>query len=250
MISEVENFYRKGHMGELHKMSILIVEDDEIQLMLMEALLREANLDFVSVRDGHSALDKLENEKFNLVISDVNMPGISGFNLVKTVRNIDRLKDIPFIFVTGRREKSDVERAIASGVDDYVVKPIDRDMLLAKIESLVSKKGKVYSFSERPLRSDASLTLKFKIDGLSEQAIQFVSQVPLPMNFKLKIAADLFEEIGIAPPRLRVTSSEAESAGIVNSYRVRASFVGLNEREMGAIRKWIMLNQPKIPREA
>jgi DNA-binding response OmpR family regulator len=232
-------------MLDVKGLNVLVVEDDEIQSKLIEELLRQAGLNFVSVKDGHTALDKLTQEKFNLVISDVNMPGISGFNLVKTVRGLAHLKDIPFIFVTGRRRTSDVARAIDSGVDDYIVKPIDRDMLLAKIESLVSKKGKVFAFSERPARSTASLSINFEIDGVSEQAIQFASPIPLPLNYKLKIASDLFDEIGIAAPRLRVASSDVES-NERNLYRIRASFIGLNETEMSAIRKWTMLNQPKI----
>ncbi len=228
--------------------SILVVEDDLIQLRLMEELLRQQGFSFVSVRDGHSALEKLSQEVFNLVISDVNMPGgISGFNLVKTARAVEKLKSLPFIFVTGRRDKSDVLRAIEAGVDDYIVKPIDRDMLLAKIESLVLKSGSVFSFSERPARIAASLKLDFEIDGISEQAIQFLSPIPLPENYKMKISAQIFEEIEIAPPQLRVASS-AQVARDNNLYRVRATFIGLNEKEMNSIRKWILLNQPKISR--
>jgi|GEM_PF-1213828 len=238
------------HMNDkMNRLQILIVEDDELQLKLLEGLLRQACFGVVSVGDGHSAIERLHAESFNLVISDVNMPGgVSGFNLVRTVRSITRLNDIPFIFVTGRRDKKDVDRAIDSGVDDYLIKPIDPEMLLAKIEALVSKKGKYFSFSERPANSAAKLEVNFEIDGISEQAIQFVSPFHLPLNYKLKIEAQIFQDIGIEPPKLRITSSEVLTNSEKNN-RIRANFIGLSDKEMNAIRIWIVLHQPKMLRE-
>ena len=229
--------------------NILLVEDDEMQLKLLEAALQRAGFSYVSARDGHGALENLNRETFNLVISDVNMPGgISGFNLVKTVRGIERLKEIPFIFVTGRGDKSDVAKAIGIGVDDYIIKPIDQDMLLAKIEALISKKGTLYSFSERPVRAAARLDANLTIDGISEQAIQFLSPIPIPDNYKITIDAEIYSEIGIDPPRLRVTRCE-DVHGQQNYFRIRANFIGLSAKEMDAVRRWLLSNPTKSTRQ-
>lgn len=224
--------------------TILLVEDDEIQLKVLEAILSQAGYAYVSAKDGFSALDKLNQETFNLVISDINMPGgISGFNLVRTVRGIERLSLMPFIFVTGRNDKRDIDRAINSGINDYIIKPVDRDILLAKIESLIAKNEKLFAFSEQPIQCAGTLQLKFEIDGISEQAIKFLSPIALPINFKMKIDASIFQEIDIDPPQMRVSSSEMVKS-LNHMHRIHANFIGLSNKEMNAIRRWLM--QSKI----
>jgi CheY-like chemotaxis protein len=241
-IGETAQLSRRVDMENPALVNILIVEDDDFQRKIIESSVGDAGYSYVSVKEGHTAIEKLKQEKFHLVISDVNMPGgISGFNLVKTVRGVENLGYIPFIFVTGRRDKADIERAIKSGVDDYVIKPIDKDMLLAKVEALVSKNTGGFSFSERPAQSPAHLEFELQVVGLSEQAIQFISPISLPLNYKFKIKSAIFEDVGIESPKLRVTSCEPNSTP-EGSNRIRANFIGLNDREMSSIRKWVMAN--------
>ena len=237
---------RQSLIAMTQTLNVLIVEDDEIQVKLIEGLLRQLGFSSISVKDVHGALEKIQSETFNLVISDINLPGgISGFNFVKTIRSIESVSNIPVIFVSGRRDKNDIERALQQGVDDYIIKPIDPDILLSKIEALVSTQGKVFQFNERPVQSRAHLSIPFEVNGISEQAVQLISPVPLPHNFKMKFQADLFDEIGLEPQGFRVTSCEALKNEVAK-YRIRANFIGLSVLDMNAIRRWLITNQPRL----
>lgn len=90
--------------------NILVVDDDEIILKVVKAILVKANHTVCLAKNGHEALDILERELFDIIVSDISMPGgISGHNLVSTIKSKDRIKNIPIIFLTGRRPVFSVE---------------------------------------------------------------------------------------------------------------------------------------------
>lgn len=224
--------------------NILVIDDDDMILKTCRAALQKAGHTVVTAKDGHGALDVVQREVFDLVITDANMPGgISGFNLVSTLRKVDRLKDIPMMFLTGRRDRADVVRAVESGVDDYMVKPIDQDLFLAKVEALLQAKRGVHSFGLTPAKADGEWMLKFAVTGVSEQGLMIVSPLALPVNKKIVIASDIFDDLGFASPQLRVASCKAVDA-TEQSFTIMANFIGLTEGEHKLIRRWVMDNQP------
>ena len=78
---------------------------------------------FIEAENGSSALDELKKEKVGLIVSDWNMPKMTGLDLLKAVRGDERLKSIPFIMVTAEGQKENVIEAVKAGVSNYVVKP-------------------------------------------------------------------------------------------------------------------------------
>ena len=132
---------------------ILVVDDDELILKIAKSILHKAGHVVTLAKDGHQALEAIELELYDMIITDANMPnGVSGFSLVSTIRKNERCNAIPIMFLTGRKDKSDVSRALEAGVDDYVVKPIDPDLFVAKVEALINKKTASFSFSMRKVK--------------------------------------------------------------------------------------------------
>ncbi|MDD6035425.1 MAG: response regulator [Lachnospiraceae bacterium] len=112
---------------------ILAIDDSVVTLKQLQNIL-EKKYDLVTAASGVSGLKHLDNELFDLVLLDLEMPVMDGFATLTTIRQRDYLKDIPVIILTGTRNKQDVLRGITNGVIGYIVKPINSQMLLEKIE--------------------------------------------------------------------------------------------------------------------
>lgn len=221
-------------------MNILVVDDDELILKVARSVLQKAGY-FVSLaKDGHAALELFDQELFDMVITDANMPnGISGFQLASTIRKRDKAKNVPIMFLTGRKDKIDVARALEAGADDYVVKPIDSDILLAKVEALLLKKKDDYGFAMARVKAVGTWELDFEITGISEQGMNIISKSSVPLNIKTRLDSDLFSQMGLRPPQIRVMSCKPQSD---SAFVIETSFVGLSELELSLIRRWMMMN--------
>lgn len=118
---------------------ILVVDDQASILKTAEAILKKAGHEVYTAADGYIALEKLSIFTFDLIVTDANMPGISGFDLVKALRIGEKTRNTPIVMLTSRHEKRDVEKAIQVKVSDYVIKPIEPAVLISKIETLLGK---------------------------------------------------------------------------------------------------------------
>ncbi len=119
-------------------MAILIVDDYKTMLRIIRNLLKQ--LDFNNVDeaiDGSSALQKLREKDFGLIISDWNMEPMTGLQLVREVRSDKRLKETPFIMVTAESKTENVVAAKEAGVSNYIVKPFNAETLKQKIASVI-----------------------------------------------------------------------------------------------------------------
>jgi two-component system sensor histidine kinase/response regulator len=125
----------------LRKAKVLVVEDD---IHLLEGIRDILELDGYSVltaENGNHGLEVLHNQTSppDLIVSDIMMPKMDGIQFLKEVRKESRWLDIPFIFLTAKGEKSDYQKGMRLGVDDYVVKPYDPGDLLVKIQSRLER---------------------------------------------------------------------------------------------------------------
>ncbi len=116
---------------------ILLAEDDSDLNKLVSMALRGAGYEVTSCEDGAAALSKFENEKFDLLLTDVMMPKKDGFALAEEVRSFD--KTTPIIFMTAKDDKPSKMFGYALGIDEYVTKPFDIDVLLAKIKAILRR---------------------------------------------------------------------------------------------------------------
>ncbi|MCA1960114.1 MAG: response regulator [Desulfomonile sp.] len=117
---------------------ILIVEDSLTQAMLLKHLLEEHGYRVTAANSGKAAIEALAGERPALIISDIVMPEMDGFELTRRIKDNDEWRDIPVILLTALSEGEDVIRGIEAQVDFYITKPYDEDFLLSKVESIVS----------------------------------------------------------------------------------------------------------------
>ncbi len=119
---------------------VLIVDDSSTTRTLMRSLLEGANYNVKAAADGAQAWDLVQKEDFDLVISDVDMPGMTGFDLVVKVRSNQRLKHLPLILVTGQEHNDDRQRGLQLGASAYLNKSeFDEGVLLESVERLVGE---------------------------------------------------------------------------------------------------------------
>lgn len=117
---------------------ILIVEDAEFNLDLLVQLL-EDDYQLVSAGDGAVGVRIAEQERPDLILMDMSLPVMDGWEAARTIKNNQKLKDIPLIGLSAHAMGGDREKALAAGCDDYLTKPLDDELLLQTIEKFLGK---------------------------------------------------------------------------------------------------------------
>lgn len=117
--------------------SILVVDDHEQNLELLQAYLEEIGCRIRTALDGIAALAEIESEQPDLIILDVMMPRMSGYQLCSKIKADPSTRDIPVVMVTALSEVGDVEKAVESGADDFLTKPVYKLELVTRAKSLL-----------------------------------------------------------------------------------------------------------------
>ena len=117
--------------------TVLIVEDDRLNMKLLNDLLQVQGYDTLQSVDGRDALQLATKHRPDLIIMDIQLPGISGLEHVKTLKADDMLKDIPVLAVTAFALRGDKEKILEAGCDDYISKPISVPHFLETVEKLI-----------------------------------------------------------------------------------------------------------------
>jgi two-component system phosphate regulon response regulator PhoB len=140
----------------MSNLNILVVEDEEgIRDMLVMAL-GQAGLGVVAVSTAEQAQQALAENMMDLIVLDWMLPGISGIELARRLKNDSGFKDLPIILLTARSEEEDKIRGLEIGADDYVTKPFSPKELIARIKAVMRRSGKL---SESGLLNVGDLTL-------------------------------------------------------------------------------------------
>lgn len=116
---------------------ILIADDNPQNVELLEAYLADVDCDLRTARDGEETLQVVEEFKPDLLLLDVMMPRLSGFEVSRKLRSNPDTKDILILMVTALNEASDFERGVQAGTDDFLTKPVNKVELLCRIRSLL-----------------------------------------------------------------------------------------------------------------
>jgi two-component system chemotaxis response regulator CheY len=121
-------------------MKVLVVEDFATMRRIFKYVLKKIGFtNIIEADDGSTALAVLKKDKVDLIVSDWNMPKVSGLELLKSVRSDESMKDMPFLMVTADGQKDSIVQAVQAGVSNYVVKPFTADTVKEKLEQMFDK---------------------------------------------------------------------------------------------------------------
>jgi CheY-like chemotaxis protein len=137
------------------KSNILLVDDRKENLLALEVVLGSREYNLIQVRSGLEAIQCVKSNDIAVIVLDLQMPGMDGFETARKIKNLPRGKDIPLIFVTAiYNEDEDVKRGYASGALDFFSKPLDADLLRTKVQlySDLHQKTELIKKYERLLR--------------------------------------------------------------------------------------------------
>src|SRR5690349_5327324 len=157
---------------------VLVIDDDDDIRGLVAELLQRAGLDVVQAADGRAGLRAFHQSPADLVVLDVSMPELDGWQTLERIRD---LSDVPVIMLTARGAELERVRGLQAGADDYMVKPFGRQELIARVQALLRRGGRDGA-EQQESYADGRLTIDF-----AQRAVTFDgTDVSLtPLEFKL-----------------------------------------------------------------
>ncbi len=243
---------------------ILTVEDAPNIRKLIVYNLKRAGYEVIEAEDGKAAVRVLQQFVPDLIILDIRMPEMDGFALLELMRKYPKAAAIPVIMLTALSTAADLDRALQLGVVDYLVKPLDPTLLLAKVESVLSRetlstvnatpaavgewrgpnrrqfvRGSIHGVSMAPLPGGTGV-------NIGEGGLSWLTKTP-PANGEIVTidAPVFFNAVGIAdgPLRVRVVFLHNLHDGY---FRVGSTFIGLPENARNAVRRYVLERQNRF----
>ena len=132
--------YERKDSDEEKTAKIMVVDDNEQNLELLKAYLEDFNCETIPAYDGQEALNLINKQMPDLILLDIMMPKMSGFEVCRRIKGSPKTKNIPIIMVTALNEFGDIERAVESGTDDFISKPINKLELLTRVKTMLKLK--------------------------------------------------------------------------------------------------------------
>jgi putative two-component system response regulator len=169
------------------KTAILIVDDQPQNIELLEAYLAPQGYKIVKAANGEEALRKLSDNRIDLILLDVMMPGMDGFEVTRKVRQNATHRLLPIILVTALRETEDRVKGIEAGCDDFISKPVDKMELLARVRSLL--KVKAYNDLLNNYRKELKSEVTKRTEEL-KRALEKIKAASLETIYRLTMASE------------------------------------------------------------
>lgn len=215
-------------------MKILVVDDTQDIAILVRKILAQEGYDVIEAENGEVAIGVLSTTKVDLVLLDINMKKMDGFDTMREIACLDESMIPKVCFLSARREKRDIMKALSLGADDYLIKPIDPLLLVGKVKSLLqSEKGEA-EFSRISANMPVYLDQNFKLVELSEVGLRIVAGFELDLNSTVTLVCpELTTITRVEKFDVRVVSSER----VEDEYAMDVEFVGFDEKARSLIRK-------------
>jgi len=154
---------------------ILIVDDEQDMRNLIEVMLSNSDFETISTGDGETAIKILQNQEVHLVLLDVMMPGMNGFDVCSKIR---QFSSVPIIFLTAMDANEDKVKGLTIGGDDYIIKPFTSSELIARIQAVLRRTGSIVFEVEQKLLVRGII----KIDEIARKV--YVKDQPVPLTLK------------------------------------------------------------------
>lgn len=211
---------------------ILVADDDKHTRMLLRAVLESENYTVSTAENGEQALELLDREHIDLVILDVMMPEMDGYEFTRIVRQTD--STLPILMVTAKRLPEDEKKGFLVGTDDYITKPIDEEKLLLRIKALL-RRARIVS-EQRIVIGEVILDYNsFTVTRGDE--VQVLPQKEFMLLYKLlSYPGQIFTRIQLMDEIWGTDSETGWETVTVHVGRLRKRFEGWNEFEIVAVR--------------
>jgi DNA-binding response OmpR family regulator len=226
-------------------LKILVIDDEVAILHLLRGLLGRFGYGVTTAESATEALSLMERGKYDCVLTDAVMPEMSGYDLVKALRSDSRYAELPILMLTRKRHRQDVKLAVEAGVTDYVLKPIDENLLVEKIDLCLKKsagpKAAPGELALKGAHSEAEVGVGCRIVSLGETSLTLRLQYRLEPGLPFQLRTRIFSEIGIIQPHLKLESCEMKSSGEAEpeiSWEAKVSFDQIPESDAAKIREW------------
>ncbi len=211
---------------------IMVVEDDLNTRRLMDAVLRQNGYETILACDGEDALEKMESHHVDLVLLDIMMPRMDGYEFTKILREGDC--NIPILMVTAKETMEDKRRGFLTGTDDYMVKPVDEEEMLLRISALLRRS---HIASDRRLTIGGTVLDYDAMTVSSEDVVQHLPQKEFLLIFKLlSYAGKIFTRRQLMDEIWDMDSESDERTVDVHINRLRDRFKGNSDFEILTVR--------------
>lgn len=172
---------------------LLIIEDNDSDITLLKYLVLQNNLTADVVKNPYDAEDKLNTNKYQLILLDWHLPQMSGIDYLTSLKLSKKNQNIPVIMISGRSDIKDIKTALKNGIADYIIKPIDPQIFQNKVFRNLNKTD-IWKLTEIPdyiENNMGSLLYPFKLKALSEVEVIFSSSLKLNKNDDYSIQLEL-----------------------------------------------------------
>jgi putative two-component system response regulator len=170
---------------------ILIIDDQVQNIELLEAYLAPGGYEIIMAFNRKDALNIIAANQIDLILLDVMMPGMDGFEVTRRVRQGEKNRLLPIILVTALKEKEDWVKGIEAGCDDFISKPVDKLELLARVHSLL--KAKAFNDSMLNYRTELESEVTARTEQL-KQSLQRIKTALLHTIYRLSMASEYKDE--------------------------------------------------------
>lgn len=172
-------------------LTILVVDDSEPILNLISTVLRRHEYNLVTAKDGMEAFHKIEEKLPDLILLDIMMPVIDGYEVCRRLKDNEVTRDIPIIFLTAKTSKQDVVQGLEIGGVDYIPKPFDQNEVLARIRTHLELK----EAREMILRQNIEMQNLIEDLRLSKEMVEEQAHEMIVLNEKLEEANAILKEM-------------------------------------------------------
>lgn len=232
----------------LNNKNILIVEDNEEIQFLLTDFLKAYGFSYAcaySVDEGIDILKRSEPKKFDLVLLDLLFPDKNGLYLINEVRSDLRYEDLKIMVISTLKEKKVILKALELGAEDYIAKPIDRDILSDKINSLISD-TQLYSLPLLGVMPDAKYSqiefdFNIVLSEVDEEGVIFFTDCLLPKGLAFDVQFNIFSDPNLQRINLKVISTQIIHNAVL-TYETVAKFNELDVEQQLMIRRWLLAN--------
>jgi len=205
------------------KERVLIVEDDKHISKLIKFNLEKANYDCTIAATGEKALEALDDRPVDLIILDIMLPGMDGYEICRTIKGKDKLKNLPIIMLTAKGEEVDRIVGLELGADDYIVKPFSPRELVLRVKAIL-KRGKVEDIKKDILvAGDIAIDIPKHKVTVKGRAIDFTQ-----MEFKLLVT--LMERRSRVQTRDRLLSDVWDMGSSIDTRTIDTHIKRLREK--------------------